>query len=231
MRHRLGFTLIELLVVIAIIAILMGLLLPAVQSAREAGRRTQCANNLRQLGLGLHNYHLDNDCFPPALTCSATNVTDAEATGFTFLLPYLEQRNLQDLYHFDEPWYAPVNYQAVGMEVPIFFCPTNRSFGQLDLARFVLEWGVPLPPVAACCDYASCRGANGAVHRDANRIPLAAQGVFNIARTDNPRTGVRLEHISDGTSNTIAMGDAAGGTSRYLARDLANPGSAAIDPL
>src|SRR5215470_2531884 len=133
MRRRLAFTLVELLVVIAIVTILMGLLLPAVQSAREAGRRTQCANNLRQFGLALHNYHLTNDALPPALMCSETNVTDAEATGFTFLLPYLELRTLQDLYHFDEPWYAPANYQPVGIEVPIFFCPSNRSFGRLDL--------------------------------------------------------------------------------------------------
>src|SRR5262245_44202168 len=102
-RRPSGFTIVELLVVIAIIAMLIGLLLPAVQSARESARRAQCGNNLRQLGLGLQLYHHTHDVFPPALVCSSTNVLDADATGFTLLLPYLEQSNLREMYDFDEP--------------------------------------------------------------------------------------------------------------------------------
>jgi prepilin-type N-terminal cleavage/methylation domain-containing protein/prepilin-type processing-associated H-X9-DG protein len=227
---RRAFTLIELLVVIAIIAVLIGLLLPAIQKVREAANRMACANNLKQLGLALHNYHLSNDCFPPGLTSSGTNVTDAEASGFTYLLPYLEQDNTYRLYHFEDPWYQPSNYDAVGVPVKGFFCPSNRDQGRVDLAPIAAEWGTPLPPFAASCDYAFCHGANGAVHRDWTRIPLAVRGVFNIRPPGEPRPGVRLVEILDGTSSTLAMGDAAGGSPRYLVRNLTDPTKPTIDP-
>ena len=104
---RKGFTLIELLVVIAIIAVLIALLLPAVQAAREAARRASCQNNLKQLGLGLHNYHNTMNKFPSALTYMAgtPDVPTGIGSPLAAILPYLEQTNIQNLLNPDQPWY------------------------------------------------------------------------------------------------------------------------------
>jgi prepilin-type N-terminal cleavage/methylation domain-containing protein/prepilin-type processing-associated H-X9-DG protein len=232
MRHilrRCGFTLVELLVVLAIIGVLIGLLLPAVQKVRAAAQRVQCQNHLKQLGLALHNYHDSQATFPPGLVLSGFAVTDAEATGFTFLLPYLEQDNTYRLYHFDDPWWLPSNFTAVAIPVKMFFCPSNRTQGELDLTAIAAQWGLKLPPQVACADYAFCHGANGALHRDWTRIPMQVRGVFNIRPPSTPQSGLRLTEINDGTSNTMAMGDAAGGSPSYRVRDLNQPAQLALD--
>lgn len=105
-RSPQGFTLIELLVVIAIIAVLIALLLPAVQQARESARRTQCKNNLKQLGLALHNYHDVHGVLPPALVASGrycANPFRLNTTGFVLILPYMDQAPLYTAYNFDRP--------------------------------------------------------------------------------------------------------------------------------
>src|SRR6185312_10584040 len=123
-RNRTGFTLIELLVVIAIIAVLIGLLLPAVQAAREAARRASCTNNLKQLGLGLHNYHNTMNRFPSALTYMAgtPDVPTGIGSPLAAILPYLEQKNLQDLLNPDQPWIM-VSPTVAQMSISIFMCP------------------------------------------------------------------------------------------------------------
>ncbi len=225
---RRGFTLIELLVVIAIIGVLIALLLPAVQKVREAANRSRCQNNLKQLGLALHNYHDTQGCFPPGMTSSVPNISDADATGFTFILPYLEQDNTHKQYNFNVPWFAQPNYAAVGIQVKMFFCPSNRESGLLDLKPHEQEWGVPLPPVAAGCDYAFCRGANAALIIDWHKTLVPVRGPFGIRKPWETKSGVRIGEMTDGSSTTIAMGDAAAGSPGYLVRDLNNPTEPAI---
>src|SRR5689334_3083797 len=162
--RRGAFTLIELLVVIAIIAVLLGLLLPAVQKVREAAARLKCANNLKQLGLALHNYESANGCFPPAYVTQNTRADGSQygvsygddnrngPTGFAwgvFLLPYLEQDNLYRQFSLDLPCWAPQNAAPARAKLPAFLCPsaTGGSDGfavEYDSGDFV--HGKPYSP-------------------------------------------------------------------------------------
>lgn len=227
--RRIAFTLIEILVVIGIIAILIGLLLPAVQKVRAAAARSACQNNLKQIGTALHNYHSAKICFPPGLVSSLDNTCDAEATGFTLLLPYIEQDNTYQLYHFDEPWFNAVNYQAVAVEVKLFYCPSNRTSGKMDLSSIAAQWNFSLPPYVACVDYAFCKGANASLTRHVQRIPIEVRGPFHVATSETVDAGVRLTEMVDGTSSTIALGDATGGNAAFPIRDIKNTAQAAID--
>jgi prepilin-type N-terminal cleavage/methylation domain-containing protein/prepilin-type processing-associated H-X9-DG protein len=239
--RRGAFTLIELLVVIGILAVLVGLLLPAVQKVREAASRMKCQNNLKQLGLALHNFHDARGYLPPGML-TELNIQDSYHTGFTYLLPFLEQDNVHRLYHYDQPWYDPANYEAVAQQVPTFYCPSNRGGGRIDLAPYVQQWGTAMPPVVGACDYVLCKGANAGLYANPGLIPPQARGLFNIAQADfsasngltqgtpTPQFRVRLTDVTDGTSSTFAVGEAAGGNSYYLIADLNNPSQPVTEP-
>jgi prepilin-type N-terminal cleavage/methylation domain-containing protein/prepilin-type processing-associated H-X9-DG protein len=126
MKMRRGFTLIELLVVISIIGVLVALLLPAVQSAREAARRAQCSNNLKQIGLAFHSYH---DTFNK-LPASAEPAFGGQAGGWGIrIIPYLEQRTLYDSFNFNWAFYRPPNHTVLRTVVGTYVCPTTPRAG------------------------------------------------------------------------------------------------------
>ncbi|HEX8199476.1 MAG TPA: DUF1559 domain-containing protein, partial [Isosphaeraceae bacterium] len=133
-RLRAGFTLIELLVVIAIIGVLVALIMPAVQAAREAARRTQCLNNLRQLGVGSHQYHDSFSslpsgwfCEPYTTGCSNQGATDYQWSGLTSLLLQVEQEALYGEINFEVQPYTPENRTVISRTLAAFVCPSNRK--------------------------------------------------------------------------------------------------------
>jgi prepilin-type processing-associated H-X9-DG protein len=204
MRHhredgRLAFTLIELLVMIAIIAVLMGLLLPAVQKVREAAARAQCLNNLKQIGLACHNYHDAQLSFPPGYRASglyADGATDtAPGWGWSaFLLPYLEQGNLSARINFGLPIEATANAAAQAV-LKIYLCPSDLPPATAFAVPDAFGATVTL---AAPSSYPACVGGD-----ESDTTGPTGQGVFYR----NSRT--RLTDVTDGTSSTLLVGERA----------------------
>jgi prepilin-type N-terminal cleavage/methylation domain-containing protein/prepilin-type processing-associated H-X9-DG protein len=207
-----AFTLIELLVVIAIIGVLVALLLPAVQQAREAVRRAQCTNNLKQLGLALHNYHDNNGMLPPAMHAHIGSVY-GNFTGYSMILPYLDQSAVFNTFNFNLArysgpisyygWSFPQNTTAYGAVMGTFLCPSNRDNTNVPFAFFeagTLHWRVDSPGVT---DYVFNGGASPVVYwpaADRSRI-----GPFGFNST------TRIRDITDGTKATFLMGEGIGG--------------------
>jgi prepilin-type N-terminal cleavage/methylation domain-containing protein/prepilin-type processing-associated H-X9-DG protein len=132
-ESRAGFTLVELLVVIAIIGILIALLLPAVQAAREAARRSQCTNNLKQVGLALYNYEGNNKYFPPGQVHTATGGEPARTTWGISLLPYIEQLNIATQYNHNANQTVAENVRVLQNIVPTYVCPTDINTNKLEM--------------------------------------------------------------------------------------------------
>ena len=193
---RRGFTLIELLVVIAIIAVLIALLLPAVQQAREAARRTQCRNNMHQLGLALHNYHDTHQCFPPGAveTPAATNLNH---TAMTMILPFLDETALYNAYNFSLTCFPTSggegNATVVQSVIAQYICPSGPT-GSLGMANRNGNFRRG--------DYICSVGSADYVHIEWHSAGATTRGPFTV----NSRCKIR--DIRDGTSNTIAMAEA-----------------------
>lgn len=231
-RHiRRGFTLIELLVVIAIIAILIALLLPAVQQAREAARRSQCKNNLKQLGLALHNYHENFKMFPPAMInpgdLTAANATNSNVsyalnhTGFTMLLPYIDQGPLYDKFDFNQ---ASSASQRSGGPAPLGNVGVNLPLTQVPIVAFKCpseDVEGPAPDVASG-EYASTQGATtnyvfggGYLGEDypnysrysGSTTTIMDGRVVQYIGMFGTNGSARISDIKDGSSNSIAMGE------------------------
>lgn len=194
-KNRQGFTLIELLVVIAIIAILIALLVPAVQKVREAAARTQCINNLKQIGLSIHNFESSNKTFPVGCLSApySTGTTASNATALVQLLPYLEQGNLYNKADLNQSMQAAFNDPSVTtQEVAVFLCPSDAQTGKIT------NYGR--------CNYLASLGAN----TDAANINGATGGAFHRplgSSTPGAAKGFKIAHFIDGTSNTSAYAE------------------------
>ncbi len=209
---RAGFTLVELLVVIAIIGVLMGLLLPAVQMAREAARRIQCTNNLKQMGLALHNYESAKRAFPAGFISQVTGSWSGGGNDgvpeagpgwsvFARLMPYMEMGNLHDTINFTLPIADPINQVARRTLIPGYLCPSDTwrdlvtvwptSLGVTDLA--------PL-------SYAGCVGGGDPANAPRYTAMYEETPFNGIFHRNVP---VRVAEITDGTSNTIGLGERA----------------------
>src|SRR5262245_17270568 len=176
---RSGFTLIELLVVIAIIAILIGLLLPAIQKVRAAAARLKCQNNLKQIGLALHNYEGAYQAFP-----QARNAWPLVHSALSRLLPFVEQDNLQRLCDYTTPPTSATNLAASQTRVGLFICPSDGANGQVP--------GTP--------DLGSNYVANNGSGTIGFGLIASGDGLFT-------QVPVRIGDITDGTSNTVAFSE------------------------
>ena len=224
-QRRRGFTLIELLVVIAIIAVLIALLLPAVQAAREAARRAQCSNNLKQLGLGLHNYESANNCFPSA-TIYNVNVPPCTSPGFgngcqntpwfLMMLPYIEQGPLYNSFNASIgmegitlsglPGGFIINSTIYTTKIATFQCPSDNVSTYAMSGLFQLPWAASKGNYGVNwgnLDYG--QAISGSIFTAFPSLWL--QSPFGISRSGNGPFNCRIATVTDGTSNTVFVSE------------------------
>lgn len=212
-RRRHGFTLVELLVVIAIIGILVALLLPAVQSAREAARRMQCSNNLKQLMLGVHNYHSTANLVPISYSDASWGDDRSGHGWYHGLLPFFELQSLQDIIAYGEPMNHPDNITVSTHVIKTLLCPSQDN-GSGTLEGFMRDMGI----ARAVTNYKAVAGGNWAwglnvVAQEGGRWGGDTNGLDhgngmicrNTEQLDSNYT--RFEDITDGLSSTLAIGE------------------------
>jgi hypothetical protein len=238
-RCRRGLTKLELLVVVAVVVFLLSLLMPAFPMAREPARRAQCRNNLKQLGLALHNYHDSHKMFPPGIVGQNFGPTDAEicqfvavspkcdnprfssVTALTVLLPFMDDRQAYAAYNQQLASCAMENHTAVSTVVKAYICPTNpRRFEPISLPYYLTPPGIKA--AAGPTDYVLSIGGvglfncenpfalNGSYFKGIPGIMKRAAGPFNVNR------GMLLEKFKDGAATTFLMGESVGGAELFV---------------
>jgi prepilin-type N-terminal cleavage/methylation domain-containing protein len=229
-RNRPGFTLVELLVVIAIIGVMVGLLLPAVQSAREAARRMQCGNRLKQLGLALHNYESSFKSLPPSRIEITTPVF--QAGWQSMILPFIEQTALYDNYDRKLSWFAQQNVPVSTQSVSDFVCPSTPGTRGTPPQTMYQARGIAYgTPVFGASDYAAINNIRrGAWVANGEPGPSATQRNWPGALFPaSPGLGVKFAEIIDGLSNTVMIVEDAGRPNVWIGRQMTtNPRKPAL---
>jgi prepilin-type N-terminal cleavage/methylation domain-containing protein/prepilin-type processing-associated H-X9-DG protein len=222
-KQRYAFTLVELLVVIAIIGILVGLLLPAVQAAREAARKMQCSNHLKQLGLAFHNYESTFQVLPPS-RISLTNPT-FQVGWQSMILPYIEENAAFDKYDRNLNWFDQRNTPVTTTQIKTMICPSTPSSRSTPTAALYTAQGITYgQPIFGFGDYASVNAI-----RNAAWIISGGQSIGQRERLGvlgRGPAGVRFAEVLDGLSNTIMVVEDAGRPNMWInRRNIANPRS------
>lgn len=222
-----GFTLVELLVVIAIIGILVGMLVPAVQMVREAARRTQCANNVRQIGLAAHHFESVHRVFPASgWTQPGPGNPAGKYVGWRpLLLPYLEQQNLEQLYDFSQNWWEGTNATTAAVPVLVFQCPSTPTRSPvLSAVAHPPRPAMTFPNPIAPTDYEAIMGVKPASINPHLPQPYYSEANRWSVMHRNSRNG--FQSILDGSSQTIMVVETAGRPDVYRGRkrrsDLSN---------
>lgn len=208
-RGRSGFTLVELLVVIAIIGILIAMLLPAVQAVREASRKTQCSNNMRQILIAMHNYEGTRNRLPSGyrlLPHHNGSAMQFVGSADIELLDFMEQQNLRELTDAAQPWFMQ-NSVAAKTVVPTYFCPSDIALSN-QLWTWLTPLGTPVGDTFAPTSYGLCIGYNDSLGFGPGYTPRQVDQWTGPFYFDSK---VRLQDAYDGTSNSMAVGEAASG--------------------
>lgn len=230
--RRVGFTLVELLVVIAIIAMLIGMLLPAVQKVREAANRGSCMNNLKQIGLACQMHHDTNGWLPPSRDLLAypgelpelagpsslepDGDEDIGASWIVYILPYIEQQNVFNQWNlstypnqnsgYGNGYGVPYNYQSVGavqVQIPNFYCPSRRNPSTPPTWSIITAYGESYETPGALGDYACCVGTSGIDIWDQG-LNIGPDGAFRLGTNGKGRP---FSDFTDGLSNIVLVGD------------------------
>lgn len=203
-----AFTLIELLVVIAIIAVLIGLLLPAVQAAREAARRAQCVNNLKQLALAAHNYESSNGSFPPGTYTAIKDSTGGTSDGLSVLVrlaPYVEGQSSFNAANTNWSHQSTANATVAGIGTSVLWCPSDPDISASQPIGATYNMPTPNNFRQHFSSYAAIQGIWGLAIRSTNAT--YSQRVANVNGVIFPCSNVPIAAITDGTSNTLLLGE------------------------